>query len=192
LKVHKDGSCWNGDWGILDIRVHGDGVTFLIDKMPINATKDGVVADLQKFIKLLDPYYKLEGIKGPAYFDEFHGDVMSLPDPGSERFETFQKFLGDHMAFMPPLARSDLLESFFKLCDGIRTRNAELNYGPLHWLICHTRTDIRSSMLYGDVFRFGVDKLAIGYQNNYWDLLRFIKNSIGHALNHMKVSVLFS
>ncbi|RLN04726.1 uncharacterized protein C2845_PM13G15230 [Panicum miliaceum] len=131
LMVHKDGSCWNGDWGILDIRVRGDGVTFLIDKMPINATKDGVVVDLQKFIKLLDPYYKLEGIKGPAYFDEFHGDVMSLPDLGSERFETFQKFLGDHMAFMPPLARSDLLE-------------------------------------------------------------RFIKNSIGHALNHMKIAVVQS
>lgn len=154
LKAHKAGHCWDGEWNILDIWVRGDGATLIIDKMPVNATKDGIVADLQKFIVLLRPYYKIEGIKGPTYFDEFHSDVMSLPELESEKFEIVQKFLADHMVFLPPASTSNLLERLFKLCDDIRRQNADFDYRPLQRLDCIGWTKIRNTMPYIKVFHY--------------------------------------
>lgn len=186
LKVHKAGHCWNGEWSILDIRVRGDGATLIIDKMAVNATKDGIVADLQKFIVLLRPYYKIEGIKGPAYFDEFHSDVMSLPELESEKFEIFQKFLADHMAFLPPASTSNLLERLFKLCDDVRRQNGHFTYHPLQRLDCLGWTKIGDIMPYHKVFHY--DKTIVEpYKDNYWDLLRFVRNFSNHGLKYTQV-----
>uniref|UniRef100_K3XK30 Uncharacterized protein n=1 Tax=Setaria italica TaxID=4555 RepID=K3XK30_SETIT len=186
LKAHKAGHCWDGEWNILDIRVRGDGATLIIDKMPVNATKDGIVADLQKFIVLLRPYYKIEGIKGPAYFDEFHSDVMSLPELESEKFEIFQKFLADHMAFLPPASTSNLLERLFKLCDDIRRQNADFDYRPLQRLDCIGWTKIRDTMPYSKVFHYD-QSLSHPYNDNYWDLLRFVRNFINRGLKYTQI-----
>ncbi|RCV28615.1 hypothetical protein SETIT_5G417500v2 [Setaria italica] len=186
LKAHKAGHCWNGEWNILDIRVRGDGATLIIDKMPVNATKDGIVADLQKFIVLLCPYYKIEGIKGPAYFDEFHSDVMSLPELKSEKFEIFQKFLADHMAFLPPASTSNLLERLFKLCDDVRRQNGHFTYHPLQRLDCLGWTKIGDIMPYHKVFHY--DKTIVEpYKDNYWDLLRFVRNFSNHGLQFTQI-----
>ncbi|CAO1944075.1 unnamed protein product [Urochloa humidicola] len=185
LKVHKSGHCWNGEWDILDIRVRGDGAEFSINKTQIESTRDGIVADLQKFIVLLYPYYKIEGIKGPAYFDEFHSDVMALPNHGSEEFEKFLKFVADHMVFMPPLARSDLLERLFRLCDDIRQESGDYIYRPLSQ--CVGWTGIRSIMPYNKVFFYDMTAPK-PYRDHYWDLLRFVRNFLNHALKYTKIN----
>nr|TKW18294.1 hypothetical protein SEVIR_5G422101v2 [Setaria viridis]TKW18295.1 hypothetical protein SEVIR_5G422101v2 [Setaria viridis] len=186
LKAHKAGHCWDGEWNILDIRVRGDGATLIIDKMPVNATKDGIVADLQKFIVLLRPYYKIEGIKGPAYFDEFHSDVMSLPELESEKFEIFQKFLADHMVFLPPTSTSNLLERLFKLCDDIRRQNADFDYRPLQRLDCIGWTKIRDTMPYSKMFHYD-QSLSDPYKDHYWDLLRFVRNFSNRGLKYTQI-----
>lgn len=181
--------CWNGDWNILDIRVQGDGSTFVINKTLITATKDGIVADLQNFIVLLHPYYKIEGISGPLYFDEFHSDAMAAPDLDSPKFKRFTQFMADHMAFMPPLARSTLIERLFKLCDDIRKENGDYGYRPLLYTDGRDWTKIKESDVYKAVFYDNTD-VPCPYDNSFWDLLRFLRNFSIHALDFTKVTLL--
>ncbi|WVZ78518.1 hypothetical protein U9M48_026216 [Paspalum notatum var. saurae] len=184
LKIHKGGHCWNGDWNILDIRVQGNGSTLIINKTPITATKDGMVQDLTKFIKVLHPYYKLEGIKGPAYFDEFQSDALRHPDLDSEELDLFWMFMAYHMAFMPPLPRSNLIEKLFQICDDIRGDRQE-GYEPLSNILCHGWMKINQYHPYSRVFFF--IPIPAPYQGNFWDLLRFLRNFLNHALQYTKV-----
>ncbi|WVZ78516.1 hypothetical protein U9M48_026215, partial [Paspalum notatum var. saurae] len=182
--IHKGGHCWNGDWNILDIRVQGNGSTLIINKTPITATKDGMVQDLTKFIKVLHPYYKLEGIKGPAYFDEFQSDALRHPDLDSEELDLFWMFMAYHMAFMPPLPRSNLIEKLFQICDDIRGDRQD-GYEPLSNILCHGWMKINQYHPYSRVFFF--IPIPAPYQGNFWDLLRFLRNFLNHALQYTKV-----
>lgn len=72
----------------------------------------------------------VEGLKGPVYFNEFYRDVMQVPELHSDRFDLFQKFVAHHLAFIPPLARTDLFDKLFRICDSRREEH-ENCYTPL-------------------------------------------------------------
>lgn len=187
LKTHKSGLCWNGDWTILDIRVQKKGSSLVINRYAQTATKDGMVLDLQKFIVVLMPYFKLEGIMEPVYFDAFHTAAMSLPDIGSEKFDLFQLFMLYHLAFMSPLARSDLLDKLHRICEDIGRDNGGKFYGPLISLDGRGWTaisDCPETNPYHQVFCYaGYSR----YDDNFWDLLRFARNFLNHALEYTRV-----
>ena len=43
---------------------------------------------------LLHPYYKIEDISGPLYFDEFHFDAMAVYELGSKKIWAFLEVSG--------------------------------------------------------------------------------------------------
>jgi hypothetical protein len=156
-----------------------------------------MIADLQRFIEILAPYYSHEEIGGyPAFFHEFHVDAMDVPERESENFAVYQKYMRNHLAFMGPLDRRQLYIGLFIVCDMLRDKN-DSAYRPLccydkfpDWRSFSEDRDPFYSLYYYD---FPEDHRAAGkqpYWRFYWDFLRFLRNYGCHAHRHTKVLLL--
>ncbi|RCV17219.1 hypothetical protein SETIT_3G202200v2 [Setaria italica] len=194
LKVHKSGKCWNGEWTVGAIRVRAHEC-IIAKEAEVKASKQGIIADLQRFIEILAPYYSHEEVEGsPAFFHEFHVDAMAAPEPESENFALFQKYMRNHLALMGPLDRHDLYFGLFMVCDMLRDKD-DRGYKPLYgkkdapeWRSNAKKFHPYHSVYYHDVSE--EDKNNPDYQpywNNYWELLRFLRNYGRNAHNHTRI-----
>uniref|UniRef100_A0A0E0QV80 Uncharacterized protein n=1 Tax=Oryza rufipogon TaxID=4529 RepID=A0A0E0QV80_ORYRU len=192
---HKMGVSWNGEFELTDWEISDDMVSLKkVHHGPL--PDDSKVADLEKLVDLLAPFFLKKG--SPLFFKQLKDDVTltSRTLVSASDWEWFWDYLGSHVFYMPPVARLHLIKDLFVAIKTFKltwvkpfstvlldfTEFGDWTIGPM------SKTDGQESIYY-KVFWHKVKPEDIDPKNpkywpNYGDLLSFIRNLIEHLDEH--------